>query len=241
MSAMAVFIEYPLLAAVIGGLLLGLGRWMRRRTAVGAGILWLLYAAYETGMRQRWLCSGECNIRVDLLLIYPLLLLALVAAVVSLLRRRVVPILLLSLGSTVAMAQARTDRPGQRPRLPLDLLPDTLAICRLDAAAAVPPWAAASSRFLTISRTADELSITATEASVPADARCERDYRAFRVRGPLPLDLIGILASIAEPLAEAGLSIFAISTYDTDYVLVKGRDLDAAVRALKRAGHQVTG
>ena len=116
---MAVFIEYPLLAAVIGGLLLGLGRWMRRRTAAGAGILWLVYAAYETGMRQRWLCSGECNIRVDLLVIYPLLLLALVAAVVSLLRRRVVPILLLSLGSTVAMAQARTDRPGQRPRLPL--------------------------------------------------------------------------------------------------------------------------
>ena len=61
------------------------------------------------------------------------------------------------------------------------------------------------------------------------------------MRGPLPLDLIGILASIAEPLAEAGLSIFAISTYDTDYVLVKGRDLDTAVRALKRAGHQVTG
>ncbi|HEY9444359.1 MAG TPA: ACT domain-containing protein, partial [Gemmatimonadales bacterium] len=64
-------------------------------------------------------------------------------------------------------------------------------------------------------------------------------YRAFRVRGPLPLDLIGILAAIADPLAEAGLSIFAISTFDTDYVLVKSRDLPAAVEALERAGHQV--
>jgi uncharacterized protein len=59
------------------------------------------------------------------------------------------------------------------------------------------------------------------------------------VRGPLPLDLIGILAAIADPLAEAGLSIFAISTFDTDYVLVKSRDLPAAVEALERAGHQL--
>ena len=152
-----------------------------------------------------------------------------------------IPILLLSLWSTLAMAQTRTDRPGQRPRLPLELLADTLAICRLDAAAAVPAWATSSSRFLTVSRTPEELSITTLESSLPADARCERGYRAFRVRGPLPLDLIGILASIADPLAEAGLSIFAISTYETDYVLVKGRDLEAAVRALQRAGHQITG
>jgi hypothetical protein len=103
----------------------------------------------------------------------------------------------------------------------------------------VPAWATGSSHFLTVSRTTDELSITTLEATVPADLRCERGYRAFRVRGPLPLDLIGILASIADPLAEAGLSIFAISTYETDYVLVKGHDLEAAVRALRRAGHQV--
>jgi len=74
---------------------------------------------------------------------------------------------------------------------------------------------------------------------VPPDVRCERDYRAFRVRGPLPLDLIGILAAIANPLAEAGLGIFAISTFDTDYVLVKSRDLAVAVAALETAGHQV--
>jgi formate hydrogenlyase subunit 3/multisubunit Na+/H+ antiporter MnhD subunit len=84
--AMAIFIEYPLLAAVIGAFLLGLGRRSRRRTAAGVGVVWLLYALYETGMQQRWLCSGECNIRIDLLVIYPALFLGLVAAGVSLLR-----------------------------------------------------------------------------------------------------------------------------------------------------------
>jgi hypothetical protein len=74
---------------------------------------------------------------------------------------------------------------------------------------------------------------------VPADVTCVRDYRALRVRGPLPLNLIGILAAIADPLADAGLSIFAISTYDTDYVLVKAQDLETALGVLKRAGHQV--
>jgi len=86
-AAMAIFIEYPLLAAVIGVVLLVLGRRTRRRTAAGVGIGWLLYGAYELGMQQRWLCSGECNIRIDLLLIYPVLLIGLVAAGVSLLRR----------------------------------------------------------------------------------------------------------------------------------------------------------
>jgi len=85
-SVAAIFIAYPVLAAVVGILLLILG-W-HRRTAIFAGVLWVLYAVYETGMQRRWLCSGECNIRVDLLLIYPALLIALIAAVVSILRRR---------------------------------------------------------------------------------------------------------------------------------------------------------
>ena len=137
------------------------------------------------------------------------------------------------------MGLAQAGPPGQRPRLPLELLPDTLAICHLDAAAPLPAWAAGASRFLTVSRTADELSITTVESAVPAEARCERDYRAFRVRGPLPLDLIGILASIADPLAEVGVSIFAISTYDTDYILVPAPALPAAIAALSAAGHDV--
>jgi formate hydrogenlyase subunit 3/multisubunit Na+/H+ antiporter MnhD subunit len=81
---MAVLIEYPVLAAGIGIVLLGLGRRTARRLAVGAGVLWLLYALYEFGVKQRWLCSGECDIRIDLLAIYPVLLVALVAGSVSL-------------------------------------------------------------------------------------------------------------------------------------------------------------
>jgi hypothetical protein len=86
LSAMAFLIEYPLLAAAIGVLLLWLGRATRRRTPVAIGVLWLLYAAYETGMHERWLCSGECNIRIDLLAIYPALLIGSLAAAISLIR-----------------------------------------------------------------------------------------------------------------------------------------------------------
>jgi hypothetical protein len=148
-------------------------------------------------------------------------------------------ILALLIGGTDSMVDAQDTRPPARPRLPLELLADTLAICRLDAGAPVPTWAEQSGGFLTVSRTAEELSITAHQRAVPASVPCERDYRALRVRGPLPLDLVGILAAIADPLAAAGLSIFAISTYDTDYVLVKAHDLEAALRVLERAGHQV--
>lgn len=138
------------------------------------------------------------------------------------------------------MVEAQDARPSARPRLPLELLPDTLAICRLEPGAPVPSWAAESSPFLTLSRTAEELSITTLQSTVPAGVPCERDYRAVRVRGPLPLDLVGILAAIADPLAAAGVSIFAISTHDTDYVLVKARELEAALKALRQAGHQIT-
>lgn len=147
---------------------------------------------------------------------------------------------LLLLSCFVSMADAQTPDRAELPRLPLELLHDTLAVCRLAPDAAVPAWASVSQGFVTISRTAEELSITTSQSDVPPGVRCERDYRALRVRGPLPLNLIGILAAIADPLAAAGLSIFAISTFDTDYVLVKSRDLSAAVAALERAGHHVS-
>ena len=142
---------------------------------------------------------------------------------------------LLVFGGLPALATAQTPRP--RPSLPLELLPQSLAVCRLAPDADRPAWANASASFLTMSRTPEELSITAEQRVIPAEVPCERGYRALRVKGPLPLDLIGILASIAEPLADAGISIFAISTYDTDYVLIKAADLEAARRALERAGH----
>ena len=86
LSIMAIFIQYPWLAALIGVFLVSLGRSRGRRTAMVVGVTWLLYAAYETAMRLRWLCSGECNIRIDLLVIYPMLLIGSIAAGVSLIR-----------------------------------------------------------------------------------------------------------------------------------------------------------
>jgi len=148
--------------------------------------------------------------------------------------------LLLLLGCVMNDSHAQVSAQRPRHRLALELLPDTLAICRLPADAPLPTWSMGSSAFLTVSRTPSELSITALQSTVPADARCERDYRALRVRGTLSPNLVGILASIADPLAEAGVSIFAISTFDTDYVLVKAHDVAAASEALRRAGHQIT-
>ena len=138
------------------------------------------------------------------------------------------------------MVEAKDARPSARPHLPLELLPHTLAICRLEPGAPVPSWAVEPSPFLTLSRTAEELSITTLQSAVPTGVPCERDYRAVRVRGPLPLNLIGIVAAIADPLAAAGLSIFAISTFDTDYVLVKARELETALQVLRQAGHRIT-
>jgi hypothetical protein len=86
LHAMAIFIQYPVLAAAVGIALLGLGLRAGRRVAVGVGIAWLAYSMYEFSIKQRWLCSGECNIRVDLLLIYPVLVIGLVVAGISLLR-----------------------------------------------------------------------------------------------------------------------------------------------------------
>lgn len=153
--------------------------------------------------------------------------------------RRTLTFFLLLFG-LISAAEAQEASGRQPVRLPLELLPDTLAICRLAAEAAVPAWAGEPSGFLTVSRTADELSIMTVQHSVPAGVPCERDYQAIRVRGPLSPNLVGILLSILKPLAEAGLSILAISTYDTDYVFVKARHLTAALKALQRAGHQIT-
>jgi hypothetical protein len=146
--------------------------------------------------------------------------------------------LLLLLGGVLPAEAQEPSHP--RPGLPLELLRDTFAICRLPAQAALPEWSSTPGSFLTVSRTPDELSITIAQRAVPAATRCERDYRAVRVRGTLSPNLVGILVSIAEPLARAGLSILAISTYDTDYVFVKARDLAAALQVLRNAGHQVS-
>jgi len=81
--AMAIFIDYPLLAAAIGLVLVGHGRWTHRGLVMTVGVMWLMYSLWEFAIKQRWLCRGDCDIRADLIFIYPVLLLGSVAAVVS--------------------------------------------------------------------------------------------------------------------------------------------------------------
>ena len=120
--------------------------------------------------------------------------------------------------------------------LDLILLPGTFAVCKLRADAPIPGWATAGASF-SITRTADELSIVCEESLVPDGAMCERQWRCFRVPGTMPFSMVGVLASLVQPLAAAGISVFAISTFDTDYVLVKVADLKNAQQALRQAGH----
>lgn len=125
-------------------------------------------------------------------------------------------------------------------RLQLTLLPDPLAVCRLDARAEVPTWAFATpGGLVSITRTGDEISVVCPLDRVPVGARCERPWRCLAVAGPLDFALVGILASLAVPLAGAGVSIFALSTFDTDYLLVYESDLGRAIIALEAAGHRV--
>ena len=88
-------------------------------------------------------------------------------------------------------------------------------------------------------RTPTELSVVCDVESVPADVEAEGPWSALAVRGPLDLNMTGVLAGLATPLANAGISIFAVSTYDTDYVLVRSHDMDRAVRVLRSAGHDI--
>jgi len=123
-------------------------------------------------------------------------------------------------------------------RYSLTLLPEPLAVCRLDAGEPVPVWATASA-WWSITRTPEELSVVCAEALVPAGVSASRGWRALRFAGPLPLDQTGILASVTGPLAAARISVFAVATFDTDYVLIPDAQRPAAIEALEHAGHRV--
>lgn len=116
--------------------------------------------------------------------------------------------------------------------LQLTALPGRNCVVRLDKDAALPGWFTLSGPLAAACRTADELSLLAAQQDVPADVPGERDLRAFKVAGPLDFAQTGILAAIAAPLAEADIPIFAISTFETDYVLVPAARFESAVQIL---------
>jgi hypothetical protein len=117
------------------------------------------------------------------------------------------------------------------------LLEGRFAVCRLPADA---PWPVLRPAPLaSVTRTADEVSVVCRSEEAPAGARVEDGWRALKLEGPIPFEEVGVMSALAGALAGAGLSLFALSTFDTDYILVKERDLAAAIEALRQAGFSV--
>jgi hypothetical protein len=120
----------------------------------------------------------------------------------------------------------------------LTLLPEDYVICKLPPDTPVPAWALDQQvSFCSITRSLDELSIICPQALTPVEIGANTGWRCLKLNGPFGLDEPGVLASVVTPLAEAGLSVFAVATYDTDYLLVQ--KLDAAIAALENAACRV--
>ncbi|MBC2580475.1 ACT domain-containing protein [Clostridium sp. DJ247] len=115
--------------------------------------------------------------------------------------------------------------------LTMKLLKENIGVCRLNHNDPIPQWAN-NSEFFSITKTLDELSIVCSQDSIPEGIKCEKGWRILKVQGPLDFSLIGIIASISTTLAQKNISIFAVSTYDTDYILVKDKDIRNAINAL---------
>lgn len=126
-------------------------------------------------------------------------------------------------------------------RLKLSVLAETFCICRLERDTALPPDIYGLD-FFSVTRTSDELSVVVSEEALsreelPAEAEVEGGWACLKVEGPLELSMVGVLAALSEALAESGVPLFAVSTYETDYLLLKREYLERAISALSDAGH----
>ena len=121
----------------------------------------------------------------------------------------------------------------------LELLPALFAVARLGPDDGVPHWCVQSEPILSLTRTPDELSVVCEERLVPAEVRAERGFRALRLAGPIDFAATGVLSATLAPLAAAAVSVFALATYDTDYVLVRASDLPQAGTAWRDAGFAI--
>ena len=118
-------------------------------------------------------------------------------------------------------------------------LPGRLAIVRLHPSSPVPEWARHTAPLVSVARTEDELSIVCPEEWVPHTVQRSAGWCCLKVIGPLDLAAVGILAALVDPLRDTGISVFALSTFDTDYLLVPEVQRDNAIRALEAAGHRI--
>jgi uncharacterized protein len=118
----------------------------------------------------------------------------------------------------------------------LSILPGSFAVCRLAPDSEVPGWVWENKTLLSVTYTNDELSIVCQSSFVPFHIRAEKGWVALKIEGPLDFSLTGVLTGLSDPLAASGVSIFALSTFDTDYILVKEQDISEAKRILERKG-----
>ena len=121
----------------------------------------------------------------------------------------------------------------------IDVFPENFVICRLSSTSSLPAWAF-EGPFISVTKTKDELSIITVENDrISKDVQLENNWRCFKLRGPFSFDVTGILASILTPLCNAEIPILAVSTFETDYVLVKEKNLSIAIDVLRQNGHEV--
>jgi hypothetical protein len=134
--------------------------------------------------------------------------------------------------------RATIKKPLERYSLAFQVLERSYAVCQFPSQAVLPEWVQ-TGEFLSLTRTAEELSVVCVQAGIPENISAERDWRILQIAAVLDFSLVGVLAAVSNLLGEVGISIFVISTYNTDYLLVKERDLTKTVTVLKQAGHHV--
>jgi hypothetical protein len=133
---------------------------------------------------------------------------------------------------------SRGEEAGPKSVRSVKVLPEPMAIARLAADAVSPKWAEQAG-FSCVFRTDDSLTVICAQAFIPEDVRSDRDWLCLEVEGPLDLSLTGVLASLTGPLAQAGIPVFALSSFETDFILVREEHLSPARLALERAGYLV--
>jgi uncharacterized protein len=121
----------------------------------------------------------------------------------------------------------------------LSVLGDSFVVCRLDPSAALPAWTLEGAGFVALTRTDDELSVICAEDRVPTESAGTLRWRGLKVHGPFPFETVGVLSTLSQALADARISLLAVSTHDTEYLFVRAADFAHAVRVLRHGGHTV--
>jgi len=138
------------------------------------------------------------------------------------------------------MTAGETPAPRMRSKLKFRRLPNLYTVVRLAPNAPVPDWTT-KGEFTSVTRTSDELSVVCPSANLPAEVHSPHRWTCLKLEGPFPFSQTGVLLSFIEPLSDSGVPIFAVSTYDTDYVLIQEEFVERAMDTLQKAGHELLG